>query len=446
MICFSIISLPFLAFLASGLFGRKLGKSGVQIITSGSVSLAAILSVVAFYNIALKGSFFGENEVNSVSIILMPWIGSEILTVNWGFQFDSVSITMCVIILSISSLVHIYSIGYMSEDPHIQRFFSYLSLFTFFMLILVCSDNFLLMFVGWEGVGLASYLLINFWFTRVQANKSAMQAILMNRVGDWGLSIALFSLIWFFGAIDYSTINACGIPNMAPSSFIVTFITLFLLLAAVGKSAQLGLHTWLPSAMEGPTPVSALIHAATMVTAGVYLILRSSPLFELAPTSLICVCIVGSLTSIFAATTGLFQNDLKRVIAYSTMSQLGLTLCSNNSTDDSNPLKEIDNSPSNSFSDNSLGLPDSDPNDKDNLPNKDEVPHVFNLVTIFPGLNDMTRELGFKASIEEKLKMGLFLTLNIKVLMLVGMLVIYLKMNLSNICISVFYPPFPHLF
>lgn len=315
----AIITLPLFAFLTAGLAGRKIGKTGVQIITSGSVIIAAILAIIGFYEIALKNSIAGYDST-STSIIVMPWIESEILTINWGFQFDSISITMCVVILSISSLVHIYSIGYMSEDPHIQRFFGYLSLFTFFMLILVCSDNYLLMFVGWEGVGVASYLLINFWYTRIQANKSAMQAMLMNRIGDWGLSIALFSIFWLFGASDYNTVFS--ICSQYDEKYI-TFVTIFLLIAAVGKSAQLGLHTWLPSAMEGPTPVSALIHAATMVTAGVYLILRSSPLFELAPTSLICVCIVGSLTAIFAATTGLFQNDLKRVIAYSTCSQLG---------------------------------------------------------------------------------------------------------------------------
>nr|QRH18115.1 NADH dehydrogenase subunit 5 [Blastocladiella sp.] len=315
----AIITLPLFAFLTAGLAGRKLGKTGVQLITTFSVSIAAIFSIIGVYEIALKNSIAGFDSA-STSIIIMPWIESELITVNWGFQFDSVSIIMCVVILSISSLVHIYSIGYMSDDNHIQRFFAYLSLFTFFMLVLVLGDNYLLMFIGWEGVGLASYLLINFWFTRIQANKSSMQALFMNRIGDWGLSIAIFSIFWLFGASDYSTVFS--ICSQYDEKYL-TVVTIFLLIAAAGKSAQLGLHTWLPNAMEGPTPVSALIHAATMVTAGVYLILRSSPLFELAPTSLICVCIIGSLTAIFAATTGLFQNDLKKVIAYSTCSQLG---------------------------------------------------------------------------------------------------------------------------
>jgi NADH-ubiquinone oxidoreductase chain 5 len=306
----TIIILPLIASFFSGLIGRKIGKRGAQIITTSTVVLSAILAIYGFFKITRRGA---------VSIVALKWISSETLEVDFGFYLDPISITMCVVVLSISALVHIYSIGYMSEDPHIQRFFTYLSLFTFSMLILVCSDNYLFMFVGWELVGIASYLLINFWYTRIQANKSSMQAILMNRIGDWGLSIAIFSIIWIFGGSEYSTVFS--ICNKYEGQ--LQYCTIFLLIAAVGKSAQLGLHTWLPSAMEGPTPVSALIHAATMVTAGVYLILRSSPLFELAPTSLICVSIVGSLTAIFAATTGLFQNDLKRVIAYSTCSQLG---------------------------------------------------------------------------------------------------------------------------
>ena len=307
-----IVLLPALAFITVGLIGRKSGKKGAQIITTLSIMISGLLALVGFYEVGLNNS--------SVSIKIISWLESESLIVNWGFLFDPLSIVMCVVILSISSLVHLYSIDYMKGDPHNQRFFCYLSLFTFFMLILVTSDNYLLMFIGWEGVGVASYLLINFWFTRIQANKSAMQAILMNRVGDWGLSLALFGLFLIGGSFDYSIIFS--ISNQIINNWLI-IITLLLLLAAMGKSAQLGLHTWLPTAMEGPTPVSALIHAATMVTAGVYLILRSSPLFELAPTSLICVSIVGALTALFAATTGLFQNDLKRIIAYSTCSQLG---------------------------------------------------------------------------------------------------------------------------
>ena len=241
----TIITLPLFAFIITLLIGRKIGKTGVQIITSISITISAILAIIIFYNISILNSIAGYNST-STSIIIIPWIEIETLKVHWGFQFDSINIIMCIIILSISSLVHIYSIGYMSEDPHLQRFFSYLSLFTFFMLILVCSDNYLLMFVGWEGVGVASYLLINFWSTRIQANKSAIQAILINRIGDWGLIIALFNIFWLFESLDYNIIfNICSHNNY------IIFVTIFLLIASLAKSAQLGLHTWLPSAMEG---------------------------------------------------------------------------------------------------------------------------------------------------------------------------------------------------
>lgn len=318
----TIVILPLIVSIFAGFLGRKIGKMGAQIITTSGIFLSAILAIRGFFEIAI-------GNLESVSILITSWISSEIIQIDLGFYFDPISITMCVVILSISALVHFYSIEYMSADPHIQRFFSYLSFFTFSMLILVCSNNYVFMFVGWEGVGIASYLLINFWYTRIQANKASMQAILMNRIGDWGLSIGLFGIFWLFGSSNYNTVfSVCSLFDEQ----YLTILTIFLLIAAIGKSAQLGLHTWLPSAMEGPTPVSALIHAATMVTAGVYLILRSSPLFELAPTSLICVAIIGALTALFAATTGLFQNDLKRVIAYSTCSQLGLSSDNYNST------------------------------------------------------------------------------------------------------------------
>jgi NADH-ubiquinone oxidoreductase chain 5 len=234
------------------------------------------------------------------------------------------------VVNSVSFLVHLYSIGYMEQDAHIPRFMSYLSLFTFFMIILVTADNFIQLFVGWEGVGLSSYLLINFWFTRLQANKAAMKAMIVNRIGDFGLSLAMFAIFFTYKSIDFSTVFALT-PYLINENFILlnmeihklSLITLLLFVGAVGKSAQIGLHTWLPDAMEGPTPVSALIHAATMVTAGVFLIIRCSPIFEYTPTILIVVTIVGALTAFFAATTGLVQNDLKRVIAYSTCSQLG---------------------------------------------------------------------------------------------------------------------------
>jgi NADH-ubiquinone oxidoreductase chain 5 len=227
---------------------------------------------------------------------------------------------MLIPVLFVSTLVHIYSVSYMGEDPHNQRFFSYLSLFTFFMLVLVAGDNYLIMFIGWEGIGISSYLLINFWYTRIQANKSAILALTMNRVGDMFLSVAFFSLFWLFGNVDYATVFSIA-PFINETA--ITIIGILLLLAAMGKSAQIGLHSWLPGSMEGPTPVSALIHAATLVTAGVYLLMRSSPLIEYGPTALIVIMWVGAITAFFAATCGLLQNDLKRIVAFSTISQMG---------------------------------------------------------------------------------------------------------------------------
>ncbi len=308
----SILGFPLLGALSAGFLGRKIGVTGSHIITCTLLVISALLSLVAFYEVGLSGS--------PVSIYLGSWIDSESMLVNWGFLFDSLTVSMLLPVLVVSSLVHIFSVDYMSADPHNQRFFSYLSMFTFFMLILVAGDNYLIMFVGWEGIGISSYLLINFWFTRLQANKSAIKALTVNRVGDMFLSVGFFALFWVFGNLDYSTIFTLS-PFMNESA--LTMIGLLLLLAAMGKSAQLGLHTWLPDAMEGPTPVSALIHAATLVTAGVYLLLRSSPLLEYAPTTLIVITWVGALTAFFAATTGLLQNDIKRVIAYSTCSQMG---------------------------------------------------------------------------------------------------------------------------
>ena len=244
-------------------------------------------------------------------------------------MFDSLTVVMLIVVTFISSLVHLYSISYMSEDPHSPRFMCYLSIFTFFMLMLVTGDNFLQLFLGWEGVGLASYLLIHFWFTRLQADKAAIKAMLVNRVGDFGLALGIFGCFTLFQTVDFSTIFACASAprnewifcNMRFNA--ITLICILLFIGAVGKSAQIGLHTWLPDAMEGPTPVSALIHAATMVTAGVFMIARCSPLFEYSPTALIVITFAGAMTSFLAATTGILQNDLKRVIAYSTCSQLG---------------------------------------------------------------------------------------------------------------------------
>ena len=317
-----IVISPLLGFLIAGGFGRFLGYRGAPLISLGCVALSSILSFFAFYEVALCQS--------PCYIKVAPWIFSEMFDASWGFLFDSLTVVMLIVVTFVSSLVHLYSISYMSEDPHLPRFMSYLSLFTFFMLMLVTGDNFIQMFFGWEGVGLASYLLINFWFTRLQANKSAIKAMLMNRVGDFGLALGIFGIFSFFQTVDFITVFACA-HHFANTNFIFcTFefdilntLCILLFVGAIGKSAQLGLHTWLPDAMEGPTPVSALIHAATMVTAGVFLIARCSPLFEYAPTALIIITFVGAMTSFFAATTGVVQNDLKRVIAYSTCSQLG---------------------------------------------------------------------------------------------------------------------------
>jgi proton-translocating NADH-quinone oxidoreductase chain L len=281
-----------------------------------------LLSFFAFYEVGFSGS--------PCYVKLLTWFNSEYLCADWGFQFDSLTVVMLIVVTFISSLVHLYSTEYMSHDPHLPRFMSYLSLFTFFMLILVTADNFVQLFVGWEGVGLCSFLLINFWFTRIQANKAAIKAMIVNRVGDFGLAFGIFAIYITFNSVEYSTVFALvplfegDVLNFLGIDFhLLTLIGVLLFIGAVGKSAQLGLHTWLPDAMEGPTPVSALIHAATMVTAGVFLLARCSPIFEYAPGALYIVTLVGAMTAFFAATTGLLQNDLKRVIAYSTCSQLG---------------------------------------------------------------------------------------------------------------------------
>jgi NADH-ubiquinone oxidoreductase chain 5 len=309
----AIITLPLLGSIVSGFFGRKVGVSGAQLITCTCVIVTTLLAIVAFFEVGL-------NNI-PVSIYLFRWIDSESLNVLWGFHFDSLTVSMLIPVLIVSSLVHIYSIGYMSHDPHNQRFFSYLSLFTFMMIILVTANNFLLMFVGWEGVGICSYLLVSFWFTRIAANQSSMSAFLTNRVGDCFLTIGMFAIIWSFGNIDYSTVF-----SLAPfvNENIVTIIGICLLIGAMAKSSQVGLHVWLPMAMEGPTPVSALIHAATMVTAGVYLLMRTSPLIEYSSTVLVLCLWLGAMTTVFSSLIGLFQQDIKKVIAYSTMSQLGM--------------------------------------------------------------------------------------------------------------------------
>jgi NADH-ubiquinone oxidoreductase chain 5 len=309
----SIVILPLLGSIISGFFGRKVGVRGSQIITCSSVIITTVFCVIAFFEVGL-------NNI-PVYIHLFRWIDSEWFTINWSFQFDSLTVSMLIPVLIISSLVHIYSIGYMDGDPHNQRFFSYLSLFTFMMIILVTSNNYLLMFVGWEGVGVCSYLLVSFWFTRIAANQSSISAFLTNRVGDCFLTIGMFAILWSIGNLNYAEVF-----SLAPyfNEDIVTLIGICLLIGAMAKSSQIGLHVWLPMAMEGPTPVSALIHAATMVTAGVYLLMRSSPLIEYSSTVLLLCLWIGGITTIFSSLIGLFQQDIKKVIAYSTMSQLGM--------------------------------------------------------------------------------------------------------------------------
>ena len=309
----SIIFLPLFASIVSGFFGRKIGPSGSQIITCLSVISTAILVIIVFFEV-------GINNI-PVSLYLFKWIDIEWFNITWSFQFDALTVSMLIPVILISSLVHIYSISYMSNDPHIQRFFSYLSLFTFMMIILVTANNYLLMFIGWEGVGVCSYLLVNFWYTRIAANQSSISAFITNRVGDCLLTIGMFIILWTLGNLDYSLVY-----SLAPyiNNTILTFIGICLLIGAMAKSSQLGLHVWLPMAMEGPTPVSALIHAATMVTAGVYLLIRSSPLIEYSSTVLLICLWLGALTTVFSSIIGLFQQDIKKVIAYSTMSQLGM--------------------------------------------------------------------------------------------------------------------------
>jgi NADH-ubiquinone oxidoreductase chain 5 len=314
-----LIFLSGLAGISVLLFGRKTGERGASYIIVGGTIISWLWSVEMFCRVIL------EKEV--VLLEGPKWITRM---VEWTFLFDSLSVLMLVVILSISLLVQIYSIEYMKGDPHVNRFLSYLSLFTFFMLILVTSNNFLQLFLGWEGVGLCSYLLINFWFTRKQANKSALKAMVVNRIGDVGLMLGFCFIYNLYQTLDFSVIFMLT-PKLSETELIIlgesysymNLISFFLLLGAAGKSAQLGLHLWLPDAMEGPTPVSALIHAATMVTAGVYLLVRCSVILEMSEDILVMVGYLGAITSIFAASTGLFQNDLKKVIAYSTCSQLG---------------------------------------------------------------------------------------------------------------------------
>ena len=308
----SILLLPLLGSLSAGFFGRFIGAKGAQITTTSMLFLATILAWTAFYEVALSNS--------PVVINLTSWLDIEALTVNWAFQFDTLTVSMLITVLTVSSFVHLYTISYMAHDPHNQRFFSFLSLFTFSMLVLVTGNNYLILFLGWEFVGIASYLLIGFWFTRAQATKSANQSFVTNRVGDYSLTVAFFALFWLFGALDYSTVYSTA---YLMNDNVLSIIVLFMLGGVAGKSVQVGLHSWLPSSMEGPTPVSSLLHSATLVTAGIYLLLRSSPLLEFASTALIVIVWLGAITAFIGASMGLLQNDMKRIIAMSTMSQCG---------------------------------------------------------------------------------------------------------------------------
>ncbi|AEH88135.1 NADH-quinone oxidoreductase subunit L [Mesorhizobium opportunistum] len=330
----AIVFLPLLGFLIVGLFGTSLGAKASEYITSGFLVISALLSWVAFFSVG-----FGHGEVFTVPVL--HWIQSGGLDVSWALRIDTLTVVMLVVVNTVSALVHIYSIGYMHHDPNRPRFFAYLSLFTFAMLMLVTADNLVQMFFGWEGVGLASYLLIGFWYKKPSANAAAIKAFVVNRVGDFGFALGIFGVFVLFGSVNLGTIfaNAAtfvpaeGAPQgAAVLTFLghaldkqaaMTVVCLLLFMGAMGKSAQVPLHTWLPDAMEGPTPVSALIHAATMVTAGVFMLARLSPLFELSHSALTVVTFIGAFTAFFAATVGLVQNDIKRVIAYSTCSQLG---------------------------------------------------------------------------------------------------------------------------
>jgi NADH-quinone oxidoreductase subunit L len=318
----AIVFLPLLGSAIAGLFGRLIGARPSELVTTVLLFAAMVLSWIAFVQVG-----FGHQDAR---VVLAPYIVSGDLHVEWALRVDTLTVVMLVVVTTISAFVHLYSIGYMAEDPHRARFFSYLSLFTFAMLMLVTADNLVQLFFGWEGVGLMSYLLIGFWYQKPEANAAAIKAFVVNRVGDFGFALGIFALFMMVDAVDFETVFAQA-PSLVGKSIhflgfnadALTLICVLLFIGAMGKSAQFLLHTWLPDAMEGPTPVSALIHAATMVTAGVFMVARLSPLFDLAPNAAAFVTFIGATTAFFAATVGLVQNDIKRIVAYSTCSQLG---------------------------------------------------------------------------------------------------------------------------
>jgi len=317
-----IIFSPLIGSFISGFFGKKIGDNFCQLLTSLLVSLSAALSLFIFYQVL--------NFDYSSNKLIFSWISSGDFLVNWSIKIDPLTSLMLVVVSLISSIIHFYSIGYMSHDQHKPRFMAYLSLFTFAMLSLVTADNFLQLFFGWEGVGLCSYLLIGFWYKKPTANAAAIKAFIVNRVGDFGFAIGIFLIFLYYGTVNYQEVFE-QTPSLVYKQLIflgfelnlITLICLLLFVGSMGKSAQIFLHTWLPDAMEGPTPVSALIHAATMVTAGVFLVVRCSPLFEYSQVALNVVAIIGMITAFFAATVALVQNDIKKIVAYSTCSQLG---------------------------------------------------------------------------------------------------------------------------
>ena len=319
---YAIVFLPLIGSFISGFFGKQLGDKYCQILTSSLVSISGIFSLIIFYQVLTED--YSSNK------LIFNWISSGNFIVNWSIYIDPLTSIMLVVVSLISSIIHFYSIGYMSHDPHKPRFMAYLSLFTFAMITLVTADNFLQLFFGWEGVGLCSYLLIGFWYRKPAANAAAIKAFIVNRVGDFGFAIGIFLIFLFYGTVNYSEVFQQTPQLIEKQIFflgiqfnLITLICLLLFVGSMGKSAQILLHTWLPDAMEGPTPVSALIHAATMVTAGVFLVVKCSPIFEYSQVALNVVASVGMVTAFFAATVALVQNDIKKIVAYSTCSQLG---------------------------------------------------------------------------------------------------------------------------
>ena len=307
-----IILLPLINFVLLKASGRNIGKNGAMILSSLTIGLLSLISVYT--------TLFNCISKSYTTINVLPWFDLELVSIPFSFQFDFSSSLIISLICVVSFLIHLYSMEYMKEDPHIIRFLSYLSLFSGFMIVLVTANNFLLLFIGWEGVGICSYLLIGFWFTRIEASKSALKAMIINRIGDLSLICGMIILYYNLGSLEFNVIFTC-VEELTENQ--VNLALIFIIIGVVGKSAQIGLHMWLPDAMEGPTPVSALIHAATMVTAGIFLVIKISPLFSLSSVSLFLISFFGSITALISATIGLTQNDLKKVIAYSTCSQLG---------------------------------------------------------------------------------------------------------------------------